>query len=91
MGAAEKLTTTVSTKGQVILPKEIRRNRQWNAGTRLIVEDTPEGVLLKAAALFAPTKPQDVFGMLPYKGRAKTIEDMDAAVLAEAKRRNARD
>ena len=52
MASAEKLTITLSTKGQVILPKSIRQRRRWDVGTRLIVEDTPEGVLLRAAPIF---------------------------------------
>ncbi|WP_095198682.1 AbrB/MazE/SpoVT family DNA-binding domain-containing protein [Mesorhizobium carmichaelinearum] len=91
MAGSEKLTTTVSTKGQVILPSAIRKRREWGAGTRLEVEDTPAGVLLKPAPAFAATRPQDVFGFLPHNGRPKTLEDMDAGVLAEARRRHARD
>jgi AbrB family looped-hinge helix DNA binding protein len=89
--AAEKLSTTVSTKGQVILPKSIRQRREWDAGTRLLVEDTPEGVLLRPAPAFAETRPQDVFASLPYSGRPKTLAEMEAGVLAEARRRHARD
>ncbi|TRC79785.1 AbrB/MazE/SpoVT family DNA-binding domain-containing protein [Mesorhizobium sp. WSM4307] len=91
MAGSEKLTTTVSTKGQVILPSAIRKRKEWGAGTRLVVEDTPEGILLKSAPAFAATRPQDVFGLLPHSGRPKTLEDMDAGVLAEARRRHARD
>lgn len=91
MSAAEKLTTTVSTKGQVILPKSIRKHRRWDAGTKLVVEETAEGVLLKPAPLFEVTRIEDVFGCLPYKGKPKTLEEMDAAVAAEARRRHARD
>ena len=58
---------------------------------RLIVEETAEGVLLKPAPAFAPTRPDDVFGILPYKGEPKTLEEMEAGVLAEARRRHARD
>lgn len=91
MAHAENLITTVSTKGQVILPKAIRQRRDWEAGTRLIVEETPEGVLLKQAPAFSPTRPDDVFGMLPFRGEPKTLEDMEAGVLAEARRRHDRD
>ena len=90
MATPERATTTVSTKGQVILPKAIRERRQWRAGTRLLVEETPDGVLLKPAPLFPPTRPEDVFGMLKYSGPPKTIEEMDAAIDAEIKRRHAR-
>ena len=87
--SAKKMTTTVSTKGQVILPKAIREQRHWPAGTELMVEDTPEGVLLKAKPAFA-SRPKDVFGSLSYKGPAKSIADMEAGIAAEAKRRHAR-
>lgn len=90
MPTAAKLITTLSTKGQVILPKTIRQKRRWEAGTQLIVEDTTEGVLLKAAPAFKPTKPEDVFGSLPYRGQPKTLKQMEAGVAAEAKRRHAR-
>jgi AbrB family looped-hinge helix DNA binding protein len=87
MSRPDRLTTTVSTKGQVILPKGIRQQRRWDAGTRLVVEDTEEGVLLKAAPLFAPSAIDAVFGSLPFAGKAKTVAEMDAAVAAEARRR----
>ncbi|MBV8494018.1 MAG: AbrB/MazE/SpoVT family DNA-binding domain-containing protein [Alphaproteobacteria bacterium] len=90
MAVAENPTTTVSTKGQVILPKAIRERRKWSAGTRLLVEETTDGVLLKPAPVFRPTRHQDVAGMLAYTGPAKTIEEMDAAIEAELKRRHAR-
>jgi len=90
VAAIETSTTTVSTKGQVILPKAIRQRRNWPPGTRLVVEDTPDGVLLKAAPVFAPTRSEDVAGMLAYRGPPKTLEEMDAAITAELKRRHAR-
>lgn len=85
------LTTTVSTKGQVILPSAVRRRRAWSAGTRLIVEEMAEGVLLRPATAFAETRPEDVFGSLPHSGDAKTIAEMEAGLLAEARRRHAGD
>lgn len=87
MGIHERITTIVSTKGQVILPKAIRDHRQWAPGTRLSVEETADGVLLKATPLFEPRAVGDVFGSLRPKGPALSLDDMDAAVAAEAKRR----
>lgn len=91
MALPEALSTTLSTKGQVILPKAIRELRQWKAGTRLLVEDTADGVLLRRAPAFVPTRPEDVFASLPYTGAAKTLEEMDAGIAAEAQRRHAGD
>jgi AbrB family looped-hinge helix DNA binding protein len=90
MSAAGKLITTLSTKGQLILPREIRRQRRWEAGTRLVVQDTPRGVLLTSAQPFPTTKPGDVFGSLRYRGAPKSLADMHAGIAAEARRRHAR-
>lgn len=83
-------TTTVSTKGQVILPKAIRDELSWTEGTRLTVERTEAGVLLKEERSIPRTDPDKVFGMLKYKGKPKTLKEMDAGVLEEARRRHAR-
>ncbi|MFT3691428.1 AbrB/MazE/SpoVT family DNA-binding domain-containing protein [Paenirhodobacter sp.] len=91
MAQVDNAITTVSTKGQVILPKAIRQRKAWDAGTRLIVEETPEGVLLKRAPAFSATRPEEVFGLLPFKGEPKSLEDMEAGILAEARRRHDRD
>ena len=91
MPRSDPSITTVSTKGQVILPKAIRQRRDWGAGTRLVVEDTPEGILLRRAPVFAATRPEDVYGLFPHAGAPKSLEEMDAAVLAEARRHHDRD
>ncbi len=91
MASEDKLTTTLSTKGQVILPKSIRQRRRWDAGTRLMVEDTSDGVVLRAAPIFKVTRPDEVFGSLKVAGPPKTLEEMDAGIAAEARRRYARD
>ncbi len=87
MAASVQLTTVVSTKGQVILPKSLREERHWGAGTRLVVEATDDGILLRAAPVFAPTRPEDVFASLAFSGTPKTLEEMDAGIAAEARRR----
>lgn len=87
MSVSEGLTTVVSTKGQVILPKAIRDTRHWPAGTRLSVENTPDGVLLKPVPVFAQTDIDAVFGSLRREGPPLSLEDMDAAVVREGRRR----
>jgi AbrB family looped-hinge helix DNA binding protein len=87
MASRTKTTTMLSTKGQVILPKAIRDQRQWDAGTRLVVENTEAGVLLTQAPLFPQTSHEQVFAMLNYKGPPKSLEDMEEAIAAEVKRR----
>jgi AbrB family looped-hinge helix DNA binding protein len=83
-------TIKVSARGQVALPKSIRESRKWRPGTELTIEETKEGVLLRPKRLFPPTKIEDVFGMLKYTGKPKTLEEMDQAITDEVKARLAR-
>lgn len=71
MAHDKTLMTTLSTNGQVILPKAIRDRREWGAGTRLIVEETTEGVLLKQAPAFSPTRSDEVFAWYPSAAERK--------------------
>ena len=78
-------TTKLSSKGQVILPKHIRTAHKWRPGVQFVVEDTPEGILLRPLKPFKPTRLKDVIGCAGYTGPAKTIEEMEAAIAARIK------
>jgi AbrB family looped-hinge helix DNA binding protein len=82
--------TVVSSKGQVVLPKEIRDRRHWKPGTKLTIEDRPEGVLLRPVEEKKTFTIADLRGMLKYKGPPKSIEEMNAGIEEEARRRHAR-
>ena len=51
MGAGKQRTTIVSAKGGITVPKAMRNSLRWAPGTELTVENTPEGVLLRAPPL----------------------------------------
>jgi AbrB family looped-hinge helix DNA binding protein len=85
-----KPSTVLSTKGRITIPAAIRRSRNWNAGTRLTVDETAHGVALKPAPLFPPTTPEQVFGCLRYQGKPRTSQGMQEGIAMEAGRRNAR-
>lgn len=84
MRVAQRYSTKISRKGQIILPKVILDQHRWLPGTRLTVEDTPDGVLLRAVRAFPETEIDAVFGSLEYAGSALSLEDMDAAVARAA-------
>jgi AbrB family looped-hinge helix DNA binding protein len=90
MALAKKATTVVSTKGQVILPKAVREGLGWRAGQKLVVEETRDGVLLRPASPFTPTRAEDVFGCLDARGKHVSVEDFDKAIAKEVRRRRAR-
>jgi AbrB family looped-hinge helix DNA binding protein len=84
-------TTRLSTKGQMILPADLRRKYGWRPGQVLEVHDTPDGLLLKPAPLFPRTEIGAAAGMLHRPGmRTVSIEEMNEGVLQEARRRHAR-
>ena len=91
MAKPQPLTTTVSTKGQVILPKPVREALGWEAGARLIVEASSGGVRLQRVSPFPRTRVAEVAGCLAFRGEPKSLAEMEAGVLAEARRRHAGD
>ena len=83
--------TKLSTKGQIVVPKEIRERRGWEPGAELTIEETDEGVLLRRPTRAPATRIEDVYGMLHRPGmKPVSIEDMNAAIGAEVRRRHAR-
>jgi AbrB family looped-hinge helix DNA binding protein len=82
--------TRLSSKGQVILPKSVRDAHRWQPGTEFVVEDLPEGVMLRAMKPFPPSRLEDVAGSLRYTGKAKTLAEMEEGIRTEVKRRHAR-
>lgn len=83
-------TTKLSSKGQVILPKPIRDAHAWRPGTEFVVEDTPDGILLRPRRPLKPKPLEEVAGRLKYEGPPKTPEDMDRAIDEEIKERHGR-
>ena len=84
------MKTRISTKGQVILPKALRDKRHWKPGMELDIEERPEGVLLKAKTGRKKGSILDLAGIIKYDGPRRSIEEMDAGIIAEVRRRHAR-
>lgn len=77
-------TTTLSSRGQVVIPKMLREARHWLPGTEFGVEDLPQGILLRPLRAFAPSRLEDILGCLKYEGPALSQGDIDAALQADA-------
>jgi bifunctional DNA-binding transcriptional regulator/antitoxin component of YhaV-PrlF toxin-antitoxin module len=75
-----------STKGQVVIPKDVRDAKGFVPGARAEMVDVPEGVLIRAVRRPMTKRPiTELFGILKnsYNGPPITVEDMNEAV-AEA-------
>ena len=76
-------TSTVSTKGQVVIPADVRADLKIDTGTRVEFVKTLDGWLLKPA-----TRPVTALkGMLPARAKPATLDEMKRAVRARAARR----
>jgi len=82
--------TRLSTKGQIILPKNIRTSRAWVPGTEFTVEETGDGVLLRPTGRFPQTSLDQVAGCLRPRRKSKTVAQMHAAIRREVIRRHDR-
>jgi AbrB family looped-hinge helix DNA binding protein len=77
-------SVSLSSKGQLVLPKAIRDRHNWETGTRLIVIDRGDEVVLKAVTPFASSVFESADAESAYKGKALSLEEMDQAVAQEA-------
>jgi AbrB family looped-hinge helix DNA binding protein len=83
-------TTRLSTKGQIVLPKDIRTARAWGPGTEFTVEETGDGILLRPSERFPETGLDQVAGSLRSKRASKTSAQMRSAIRREVIRRHDR-
>ena len=83
-------TTRLSTKGQIVLPKNIRTSREWGPGTEFTVEETSDGILLRPASRFPATSLDQVAGCLQWSRKPKTPAQMRTAISREVIRRHDR-
>lgn len=70
----------LSSKGQIVIPKSIRDKHHWREGQELEFFESEDGLVLKEKRPFSKTDLKDVAGCLPYSGKAKTLEELDAAI-----------
>jgi AbrB family looped-hinge helix DNA binding protein len=80
------MTTRLSTKGQLIIPKEVRERHGWGPGVELAIEDRGDAILLRRAADVPETTLEDLLGCTGYQGPAHSLEEMEAGIAQGARR-----
>lgn len=78
--STRKFSVRLSTKGRLVVPKEIRQRHGWTDGTELTLEDLGDGVLLRPTRRFPETTLDDLVGCTEYKGPAKSLKEMEAGI-----------
>jgi AbrB family looped-hinge helix DNA binding protein len=67
---------TLSSKGQVVIPKEIRDELHWETGTELSLVSSASGVTLKAVPKKTGRNLADLIGMLKHEGPPISTEEL---------------
>lgn len=82
-----RITTNISTKGQVVLPKGVRDDLGWRPGDKLLVEQRPDSVVLRRAQEDTPTRYEDVAGSLGPARRKASVAEISSVSAASVRKR----
>ncbi len=80
-------TLLVSSKGQIVLPADIRRRLGLGAGARLQVLEEADGITLRVVRALPQANVAALAGLVkaPSKGKPRRLEDFDPARLLARK------
>jgi AbrB family looped-hinge helix DNA binding protein len=84
------LRTRMSSKGQIVIPRELRERRGWSEGTEMLLEETTRGVLLLRPEPERTLELSDLVGCAGYSGRRHSLAEMAQGIVSEARRRGGR-
>jgi AbrB family looped-hinge helix DNA binding protein len=73
-------TTSISSRGQVVIPMAVRKGHDWKPGTVLQVVDLGDAVLLRPVSLPRRTTLDELIGCLRFEGPPKTLDEMEAGI-----------
>lgn len=73
-------TLTLSSKGQIVIPKEIRDQLHWHTGTQITLLAGTSGVTLRSVPKKKGRRFEDLIGMLKHDGPPLSTEDLCAPV-----------
>ena len=51
------MSTRMSSKGQIVLPKTVRDTHKWKTGAEFVIEEAGDGIILRPAKSFVPPSP----------------------------------
>lgn len=77
---------TVSAKGQVVIPAEIRKRLGIGPGTQLELVEEEGTIRVRVVRAVSSSRLDDGFGMLTYRGAPRRLTEFDAAAAMQAER-----
>jgi len=83
------METTLSSKGQIVIPLQIRNIHGWKPGISFTIIDKDDSLILQPINTKKTASLEDVIGCAGYQGKKKSQAEMDAGILEEAKQQAA--
>jgi len=83
------METRLSSKGQVVIPRQIRQSHGWRPGVTFTIIEEGDRLILKPVVGRATVDIKDVIGCAGYVGEKKSLAEMDAGIVEEAKKQAA--
>jgi len=80
MAAIKQGSVRLSSKGQLVIPRNIREKLQWRAGMELTIVPTGNGVTLWPKKKDTGKRLESLRGCLAYQGPRVLDADLDAPV-----------
>ena len=79
---------TLSTKGQIVIPRDIRRRQGFSAGTTFDIEVVGGCLILRPVREVPETTLEELLGCAGYEGPRKSLGDMADGIAAAARDRS---
>jgi AbrB family looped-hinge helix DNA binding protein len=83
------METTLSSKGQIVIPRQIRQRHGWRPGAIFTIVDDGDALVLKLTTSRYTTSLDEVIGCAGYSGPIKSLAEMDAGIMEEARKQAA--
>lgn len=78
--------THLSSKGQIVIPQPIREAKHWQPGLEFTITEINDGIFLTPKKPFKTTSIAEIVGCTNYKGKTRSLKEMEQAIKNEAKK-----
>ena len=79
---------TLSTKGQIVIPRELRQRHRLVPGASFEIESDGENIVLRQLPEVRATTLGELVGCTGYRGPRRSLADMERAIARGARERS---
>ena len=71
------METRLSSKGQIVIPRQIRQSHGWREGAAFTIIDEGDSLILRPVVSKTTIDIKDVIGCAGYVGERKSLSEME--------------